>query len=324
VKTAAIFVVCGAVAFLGMGYQMGLFEEPAPRDEAAVRAVEEAAAAPRPKFPEDLAPACSGKAVAQAAAYQPGAEPHPLVFFDAAGKLNSDWQERLNSGWQADTVESTELVVFLSQDKKAAPNPQQVSDVTGAGASGQAVDVRVVEARTGKVLANRLFQPVTRQRTGPAVSFTAVFNWVSAQAQAGFTKDTAVARKTNNRPRASKLPAAEAPERTKETPVKLLGTQWVGSEDLTGYDRLRFSFVSSTQVVMYDAKETVPGTWTLTGSSITMRFFDGSVVYEGNVYGDGMSGNGDNGGDRWFWRVTQDNSDLPVPGTPSASPGRAR
>jgi hypothetical protein len=294
-----------------MGFQMGLFEEPEPRDDAAVQAAEEAAAAPRPKFPEDLAPACSRKPVPQSAAYHPGAEPHPLVFFDAGGKFSSEWQERLNSGWQADSVESTELVVFLSRDTKN-PNPQQVSVLSTDG-SAQDILVRVVEARTGKVLAARRFQPVTQQ-TGPAVSFAAVFDWVSAQAQAGFTSEAAISSAANNRARASRLAGARVSGRAKETPVKLLGTQWVGSEDLTGYDRLRFSFVSSTQVVMYDAKETVPGTWTRTGSSITMHFFDGSVVYEGNVYGDGMSGNGNNGGDRWYWRVTQDRNGPPLDG----------
>jgi hypothetical protein len=42
----------------------------------------------------------------------------------------------------------------------------------------------------------------------------------------------------------------------------------VGSEELPGYGPLRFHFVSSEQVLMYDAKEAAPGTWTLTGSSV--------------------------------------------------------
>jgi hypothetical protein len=49
----------------------------------------------------------------------------------------------------------------------------------------------------------------------------------------------------------------------------------VGSEELLGYGPLRFHFVSCEQVLMYDAKEAAPGTWTLTGSSVTMRFFEG-------------------------------------------------
>jgi hypothetical protein len=44
---------------------------------------------------------------------------------------------------------------------------------------------------------------------------------------------------------------------------------------------------------MYDAKEAAPGTWTLTGSSATMRFFEGGLVFQGNIYCDSMASLGD-------------------------------
>jgi hypothetical protein len=60
---------------------------------------------------------------------------------------------------------------------------------------------------------------------------------------------------------------------------------------------------------MYDAKEAAPGTWTLTGSSVTMRFFEGGLVFQGNVCSDSMAGLGDNGSERWYWRVMRSGRD---------------
>ena len=94
-KTIALCAGCGAVAFLAMSYQMGLFEEPAWPDGEPAQAAAEVSATARPSFPEDLAPACSGKPVAEARAYRAGSEPHPLAFFDGSGKLHAGWQQRL-------------------------------------------------------------------------------------------------------------------------------------------------------------------------------------------------------------------------------------
>ena len=94
-KASALCAGCGAVAFLAMSYQMGLFEEPAWPDGEPAQAAAEVSATARPSFPEDLAPACSGKPVAEARAYRAGSEPHPLAFFDGGGKLHAAWQQRL-------------------------------------------------------------------------------------------------------------------------------------------------------------------------------------------------------------------------------------
>jgi hypothetical protein len=321
-KTVVICVGCGVVAFLAMGLQMGLFQDAEPPDDVAAQVADEAPAVAPSRFPEDLAPACSGKPVPQAAAYHPSAGPHPLAFFDGSGKLRTEWQERLSSEWQPDGIDSTELVVVLGQDTRASASSQQVTagpETARTAQAAQELEVRVVEARTGKVLSRRRFQPGGPQPTG---QFTAVFNWVSAHAQTGFVNDDGRRKRPpvgTRLPVASKPPDQTASDRAKETAVKLLGTQWVGTEDLTGYDRLRFSFVSSDEVLMYDARETVPGVWRLTGSSITMRFFDGTVIYQGNVYSDSMSGNGDNGGDRWYWRVVRE-----AKGTSNTGPGGTR
>src|SRR5438552_12232716 len=74
---------------------MGLVEEPAWPDGEPAQAAAEVSATARPSFPEDLAPACSRKPVAEARAYRAGSEPHPLAFFDGSGKLHAAWQQRL-------------------------------------------------------------------------------------------------------------------------------------------------------------------------------------------------------------------------------------
>jgi hypothetical protein len=94
-KTIALCAGCGAVAFLAMSYQMGLFEEPARPEGEPAQAAAEVSATARPSFPEDLAPACSGKPVAEARAYRAGSGPHPLAFLDGSGKLHAAWQQRL-------------------------------------------------------------------------------------------------------------------------------------------------------------------------------------------------------------------------------------
>ena len=61
-KTIALCAGCGAVAFLAMSCQMGLFEEPAWPDGEAAQAAAEVSATARPSFPEDLTAACAGTA----------------------------------------------------------------------------------------------------------------------------------------------------------------------------------------------------------------------------------------------------------------------
>jgi hypothetical protein len=168
------------------------------------------------------------------------------------------------------------------------------------------LEVRVFEARTGKLLSGRRFPSRAAVKSGAGMSFTTVFNWVSAGSQTGFAGNSGGRKRP---PPGGKLPTpapadtANSAAPTRRTPINLPGTEWVGSEELPGYGPLRFHFVSSEQVLMYDAKEAAPGTWTLTGSSVTMRFFEGGLVFQGNVYSDSMAGLGDNGSERWYWRV---------------------
>jgi hypothetical protein len=108
---ALIFGVSG-VAFLLVGYHTGLLEFPEVDEEetAATQAVEPNPnpVPAGPQFPDDLAPACRGVAVPQAAPYDPrSGRPHRLVFLFDNGKLRSDWQETLDDDWAAEKVEQT-------------------------------------------------------------------------------------------------------------------------------------------------------------------------------------------------------------------------
>lgn len=56
---------------------------------------------------------------------------------------------------------------------------------------------------------------------------------------------------------------------------------------------------------MQDAKETVLGNWTGNDSTVTLRFFNGGVVYSGTIKGQSMSGSARNGKETWTWAVKQ-------------------
>jgi hypothetical protein len=77
---------------------------------------------------------------------------------------------------------------------------------------------------------------------------------------------------------------------------------WVGSEDLEGYGRLEFQFYSGGRVVMIDARETVDGTFSRSGDSITLSF-PGVATYSGYIRGNNMSGTGRDDKGTWNFSV---------------------
>src|SRR5580700_6728162 len=110
-KVIAVCMGLSFVAFLAMGLQMGLLNTGRLRGDDAVTAGEpdDAATKSKSKFPEDLAPAARAEAVKGAAEYKLGPRPHPMVFLKLNGELHS-WQEGMREEWQAENVQSTELV----------------------------------------------------------------------------------------------------------------------------------------------------------------------------------------------------------------------
>lgn len=99
---------------------------------------------------------------------------------------------------------------------------------------------------------------------------------------------------------------------TANTPLALLqgrtstATQtgnWIGSETLADYGKLTFQMNPGGRAVMIDAKETSEGTWQQTGNQITLRFYDGRVVYTGTLNGSSLSGSASNGRTQWNFTV---------------------
>ena len=84
-------------------------------------------------------------------------------------------------------------------------------------------------------------------------------------------------------------------------PSALVGTVWVGSEDLPGFGKLIFRLQKGDRAVMEDARETIEGTWQCTGSKVTLRFDEGRVVYEGTLSSTSLSGTATNGQNSWTW-----------------------
>ena len=200
-KALLISSSLSALVFVAMGMQLGLFggnrhasnDAPPP---AVV--VEKKTAPPRAKFPEDLAPSAQGEPVPVAAAYEPGDQPHKIVFLRSNGEIHP-WHED-HSGyhdeWWTMSVEKAELVVVIGNARKFALEtihyPNGAPPITRYQHD---LEAALVEAKTGRVLANCVFQNLPRQvrrvesweRTalGAPVSYHTVFRWASGIAKAG-------------------------------------------------------------------------------------------------------------------------------------------
>ncbi len=203
-KTFMICTVVAGLAFLGMGYQTGMFrnltaqvqddgdEGDAPKPVAA----KAKAKVVKSKFPEDLAPAARAKPVEKAGAFKPGPEVHKLVFMKPDGSLHK-WQEEIHDEWQAGSVESTELVVVVGTMKKQFVQkityPNNAPPITRYAFE---VEVSVIEPRTGKIVAFRTFRNEPRQvfqvedwattAIGRPINWQTVFRWMSSMTKVGF------------------------------------------------------------------------------------------------------------------------------------------
>jgi hypothetical protein len=197
-KVVAIGMGVCALAFIAMGMQMGFLRSGKSRgDETS--AAEKPVDAPvkvKARFPEDLAPAALAKPVPAAAEYQCGPAPHPLVFLKLNGELHP-WQEGMREEWQAESVATTELVVVVGAPKRIFVN--RIDYPNGAPPITRYIfelEISVIEAKTGNILANRLFRNLPRnvQRVedwattafGRTVSMQQVFTWVSQTSKTGF------------------------------------------------------------------------------------------------------------------------------------------
>ncbi len=202
-KLFALLAGCGALAFLAMGYQAGLFENsPSAKTFGEDAKEEKEKDVPHVCFPDALVEAGRGKPVPQAAEYKKGPGPHPLVFFNPQGELHS-WHEITREEWQADSVAKTELVVVVEKQKKFLVDRIDYPHLPGAPPIYRykfEVDVHVVAAKTGEVLCRKRFinmpRPIKKVEEwrltalGEPVALKTVFAWIMAQSEVGFSPNT--------------------------------------------------------------------------------------------------------------------------------------
>jgi hypothetical protein len=197
-KVIAIGMSVSALVFLAMALQMGLLHTAPSRDSESTTAEQPVAATVkvRARFPEDLAPAARAQPVPEAADYKFGPAPHPMAFLKLNGDLHP-WQEGMREEWQAESVGTTELVVVVGTPKRVFVN--RIDYAGGAPPITRYIfelEISVIEAKTGRILANRLFRNLPRNimqkeewRTtaiGRTVSMQQVFAWVSQTSKSGF------------------------------------------------------------------------------------------------------------------------------------------
>lgn len=202
-KTVAICVGAGGLAFLLAGFQLGLFDSTSPAVENATvetkKQPPKVESKPRPRFPQDLAPAARAEPVAAAAEFKPKASTHRTVILKTAGGLHP-WQDSLPDEWQAERVEDTELVLLLSVQKKAFIDITHYKNGEPPISRYQhTLEASVIEAKTGTVLAYQKFvnapRPIKMWESweltaiGHPVQFRTVFQWFVARSRAGFPHD---------------------------------------------------------------------------------------------------------------------------------------
>jgi hypothetical protein len=108
-------------------------------------------------------------------------------------------------------------------------------------------------------------------------------------------------------PQASQAPANQNPPAPAVSAAKkdLANTTWAGSETLGGFGRLTFQFGANGQVTMIDAKETSHGSYTVQNNNVTLRFYDGTVIYTGVINGSTLNGTAQNGESTWSFSVVK-------------------
>ena len=200
-KAVVLCAAIGGVAFCLTAYQAGLFQDipQAPEEETASAEVQVVKKSARATFPKDLAPAARAEPVAQAAAFNVHAAVQRVAIFKTNGLLYQEWQDKLNEDWQAESVEDTSLVLVLGPQRKIfveiIPYPNGAPPISRYKFE---LEASVVEAKTGRVLANRLFINMPRNiqqietwnttALGSPVEFRTVFHWLVAGARAGFPR----------------------------------------------------------------------------------------------------------------------------------------
>lgn len=198
-------LICAAVGGLvfavATGMQLGLLpglREPNESESAEPRPAP-IVTTPKLKFPEALAQLTLAKPmpVPQAAAFQPGEGAHKVAVLRPGGALHP-WHEQIPETWQARSVESAEVILVVARQKKSKIDyityPNGAPPITRYRFE---LEVSVVEAKTGKLLDNRVFRNEPRRvrpreawattAIGIPVERAVVFRWLAMNCSAGFT-----------------------------------------------------------------------------------------------------------------------------------------
>jgi hypothetical protein len=198
-KSFAVYGGLGFIAMLSFALASGVITI-RPHSSDPGRTGLEDAAKPRAKFPQDLAPAARAQAVPEAAVFTPSNKYYPMVILKPSGQLHA-WQEKLGDEWQAESVETTQLALVVGADKKRLLSRTDYPNGAPPVERWQfELEVSVVEPKTGKVVANRMFHNVPRgikqiegwelTMIAQPVQFRTVFNWAVSEARVGFPKLT--------------------------------------------------------------------------------------------------------------------------------------
>lgn len=211
-RNVLICAAIGALVFVvATGMQVGLLpgqSGPADGTPTAAKLVP-TETVPKLKFPEALAQLTLAKPllVPQAAAFRPSEGPHKIAVLRPGGALHP-WHDEFPEEWQARSVETAELVLVVARQKKSFVEhftyPNGAPPITRSRFS---LEVSVVEAKTGKLLDNRLFRNEPRRvrqkeawattALGRPVERAVVFRWLALNCGVGFTSPFDAAPITN-------------------------------------------------------------------------------------------------------------------------------
>jgi hypothetical protein len=102
------------------------------------------------------------------------------------------------------------------------------------------------------------------------------------------------------------MPKAPGKENPNSVLRPLLGSTFKGNETLGGYGDLTFIFHPKGRVTMIDTDGKVEGKWEESGQyvkKVTLRFYNGTVTYTGELMGHRLEGNATNGTNKWEWKL---------------------
>ena len=205
-KTALLCATAGGLAFVLAAWQLGLrVPGPKPREFSGQPEQEKPDQQKKPEpirasFPADLIPAAQCRSGAPGRRFKAEAHTHKMAVLKTTGALHP-WQDHLKEEWQAERVEETELVLVVGEQKKTFIDLIHFQEGPPVARYKHAVEVSMVEAKTGKVLANRVIVNMPRAiydteawaltALGRPVPWSPVFHWaVSRIRPASPTKPT--------------------------------------------------------------------------------------------------------------------------------------